>query len=259
MKKKFFLFTQIEWWEVKSFTRLFFRKLAYSSISKYIITFMIYYYLFMVYKTSKKKFIGFENLDNLIKNNNPIIFAFWHNRLMMIPFVARKIKNKYKKHNLMTLASKHGDGQLVGNVMERFGLISILGSTKDGRGIKKGIDYSSLRKIIEGLKKGYALGITPDGPRGPNQQINGELLNIAKISGATIIPISYSSSKFVVINKSWDKFKIPLPFSKLCFYIDDNFFSIARDEKALNLQDIQKRLKYRMNFVQDYADKNVDL
>jgi len=249
----------LEWREIKSMVKLFFRRLAYSKVSKKIITLVLYHYLFLVYKTSKAKYIGFENIDKLIKNNEPIIFTFWHNRLMMIPFVARKIKRKYNKHNLMTLASKHGDGQLVGNVMEHFGLISILGSTKDGRGVKKGIDYSSLRKIIDGLKKGYALGITPDGPRGPNQQINGELLNIAKITGSKLVPISYSCSKFKIIKKSWDNFKVPLPFSNLCFCIDDEFFEIPRDINQSSLEKIHIDLQLRMDHVQKVADEKVIL
>ena len=67
------------------------------------------------------------------------------------------------------------DGKFVGMVMEKFGLVSILGSTKDGRKSSRGIDYSSMRKIINGLRDGCSLGITPDGPRGPNKKINGEL------------------------------------------------------------------------------------
>ena len=48
------------------------------------------------------------------------------------------------------------------------------------------------------------------------KKINGEILNMAKISGATIFAISYSTSNFIEF-KSWDKFKFPLPFGKICF------------------------------------------
>ena len=258
--KKIIQLKQLKAKELKAIFRVSIRKLAYNQVSKNIIANLVYCYLFLVYKTSKKRYIGFDNLDKLIKNNESIIFAFWHNRLMMIPFVARRIKHKFDKHNLMTLASRHGDGQLVGSIMMRFGLISILGSSKNGRDSKKGIDYSSLRRIINGLKNGYALGITPDGPRGPSQKINGELLNIAKITDSSLIAISYSCSKFKVIKKSWDKFKIPLPFSSLCFYIDDKLFKISRSSE-INEHDFQKinhDLEMRMNYIQDLADKNVD-
>ena len=244
----------IEWWEIKAIFKLFFRKILYSKFINNFLSFLIYFYLFFVYKTSQTKFIGFENLDEQISKNEGIIFTIWHNRLMMIPFIARRIKKKYNKHNLMTLASRHGDGKIVGKVMERFGMISILGSTHHNKNSQRGIAISSLRKIIEGLKKGYALGITPDGPRGPNQQINGELLNIAKISSSQLLAISYSCSKFVVIKKSWDKFKIPLPFGKLVFYIDNKFFKISRNCNEDDMHSLHIDIENRLNFVQNIAD-----
>ena len=183
----------IELWEVKAIFKLLLRKIAYGFFAQKIITLLIYSYLLFVYKTSTKNFIGIEKIYEKIESKKPIIFAFWHNRLMMIPFFARKVRKKIKTHNFMTLASRHGDGKFVGMVMEKFGLISILGSTKIGRKASRGIDFSSMRKIIDGLKNGYSLGITPDGPRGPNQQINGELINIARLTKSSIIALSYSS------------------------------------------------------------------
>jgi len=247
---------RIELWEVKASFRLLLRKLAYSFFVQKIITFLIYSYLLFVYKTSSKNFIGIEKIYEKIEFKKPIIFAFWHNRLMMMPFFARKVKKHFKSHNLMTLASKHGDGRLVGMVMERFGLISILGSTQDGRKASRGIDYSSMRKIIDGLKNGYSLGITPDGPRGPNQQINGELINIARLTKSSIIALSYSSSNFKIIKKSWDQFKIPLPFSKLCFVVDEINFEVEKnsvDDKDFLKQ--KKAITERLNLMQKKADE----
>lgn len=251
----------VEMWEFVAFFKLLLRRVTYNVIFRKLITFLIYSYLYFVYKTSQKKFYGFENIDHLIADNKPMILAFWHNRLMMIPFIARRIKNKHNKHNLMTLASRHGDGRIVGMVMEWFGLISILGSTKDKNKNKanRGIDYKSLRMIIDGLKNGNALGITPDGPRGPNQNINGDLLNIARITGATIVVISYSSSRFKIIKKSWDKFKVPLPFAKISFVIDDNKFEVKRDVTKNDLVEIKKQLKKQLNRCQKIADDYVKI
>jgi len=247
----------VEWWEIKAIIKLKFRKIFYSSLINNFISYFIYFYLFLVFKTSKKNFIGFENLDKLIVNKDGIVFAMWHNRLMMIPFIARRIKKKYNKHNLMTLASRHGDGKIVGKVMERFGMISILGSTKDKKNSSRGIEFSSLRKIIDGLKNGYALGMTPDGPRGPNQKINGELLNIVKLTNSKLIVISYSCSNFITVNKSWDKFKIPLPFSKLVFYVDDKCFEIPHDIDDNAKRILHDEIENRINYLQNICDKNV--
>lgn len=245
----------MEWWEFKSFSKLLLRKLAYSFFVQKIITFTIYLYLLIVYKTSSKKFFGFEKIYGVIENKESIIFAFWHNRLIMMPFIAQKVKKKTIDYEFMTLASRHGDGRFVGSLMEKFGLISILGSTKYGRKSSRGIDYGNMRKIIEGLKKGYSLGITPDGPRGPNQQVNGELINIARLAKAKIVAVSYSSSNFKIIQKSWDKFKIPLPFSKLCFVVDELYFEAKRnlDEEDVAQQKII--ITERLNLVQKKADE----
>jgi len=246
----------IELWEIKATFKLLLRKLAYSFFIQKLITLFIYSYLLFVYKTSSKKFIGLEKIYTIIDNKKSIIFAFWHNRMMMIPFFALEVKKQFKNHNFMTLASKHGDGKFVGMVMEKFGLVSILGSTKDGRKSSRGIDYSSMRKIINGLKNGCSLGITPDGPRGPNQQINGELLNIARLTQSYVVAISYSSSNFKIIKKSWDKFKIPLPFSKLCFVVDEIYFEVEKnfeDDKDFLKQ--KKIITERLNFMQKKADE----
>jgi lysophospholipid acyltransferase (LPLAT)-like uncharacterized protein len=247
----------IELWEVKAILRLLLRKLAYSFFVQKLITILIYSYLLFVYKTSSKKFIGLEKIYKIIDRKKPIIFAFWHNRLMMMPFFALKVKEQFENHNFMTLASKHGDGKFVGMVMEKFGLVSILGSTKDGRKSSRGIDYSSMRKIINGLKEGCSLGITPDGPRGPNQKINGELLNIARITESYIVAISYSSSNFKIIKKSWDKFKIPLPFAKLCFVVDEIYFEVEKDSSSEkeNLALQKNAITERLNFAQKKCDK----
>jgi hypothetical protein len=140
--------------------------------------------------------------------------------------------------------------------MEKFGLVSIYGSTKDGRKSSRGIDFSSMRQILEGLKKGFSLGITPDGPRGPNQKINGEIINIARISGSTILAMSYSCSRFKQLN-TWDNFKIPLPFSKLCFYFDDQLINVARHSSQEEMKKIEQLVEERMNLAQKKADEAV--
>lgn len=140
----------------------------------------------------------------------------------MARHVSKKSKNNYE---IMSLSSKHGDGKFIGIIMTMFGFKNISGSTQDGRKPGRGIDLKSMRDMIRELKKGTGLGITPDGPKGPNQKINSQIIDIAKISGANILPTSYSSSRFIQFN-SWDKLRLPLPFSKVVFFageVQDNF------------------------------------
>lgn len=256
-KWKFFGYqTNVEWYDVKTWFKQILRKLAYSWLVQELICLGFMAYMKFVYVTSKKIFVNHEALFEAAKNKAPLICVFWHNRLMMIPFVTQQPKKTYRDYNFMTLASRHGDGRFVGRIMEKFGLISIYGSSKDGRKSSRGIDIGSFKRIFEGLKKGYSIGITPDGPRGPNQKINGEIVSIAKISGAKILPISYSCSRFKQL-KTWDQFKIPLPFSTLCFYFDKKAFCVARDVSKSDEEKIKLEIEQRMNFAQEESLKIV--
>ena len=255
MTKKWKIFGQeFEWYDVKTKFKQLLRKLTYSRFVQELICLIISSYMRLVYASSRKILLNFEVAKPFVDQKKPLIFCLWHNRLMMMPFVANKIMKDYAKKNpdfhFMSLASKHGDGRFVGRTMEMFGLMSILGSTKDKRKSSRGIEIGSLKRIFGGLKKGYFIGITPDGPRGPNQQIGGEVVNIARLSGAALWPLSYSSSRVIEL-KSWDRFKIPLPFSTLCFYLDEKVIHVARDSDENNLKEISDLLAARMNFVQE--------
>lgn len=257
MTKKWKIFgyqTDIEWYDIKTKFKQLLRKLTYSWLVQELICLVVLSYMRFVFHSSKKIFINREVTHDAVQNNQPLIVTFWHNRLMMVCFAVQKPQKFYPDHKMMTLASKHGDGKFVGRVMEKMGMVSILGSSKDGRKASRGIGIGSLKKILLGLKKGDTLGITPDGPRGPNQKVNGEVVNIARISQAKIMPMSYSASRFKIL-KTWDKFYIPLPFSTLCFYFDDNLISVSKDANEEEIIGINKLLEERMNFMQEESQR----
>jgi lysophospholipid acyltransferase (LPLAT)-like uncharacterized protein len=246
--------TNIEWYDVKTKFKKILRKVTYSWLFQELICLLISSYMKLVYHTSKKTFINHQILIDYARDKKPLLVSCWHNRLMMAPFVTIKPKKLNPSHNFMALTSKHGDGRFVGRVMEKFGLIAVFGSSKAGRKASRGIDIAGMKQILSGLKKGNHLGITPDGPRGPNQKINGDILNLARLSGAGIIASSYSSSRFKRL-KSWDRFFIPLPFSNLCFYFDQEPFFINKEASQTELAKLEPLIEERMNFVQDQSEK----
>jgi lysophospholipid acyltransferase (LPLAT)-like uncharacterized protein len=245
------------WYDIKTKFKQLLRRLTYSKAIQELICLIVIFYIRLVYFTSKVTFIGDDKLSETAKNNQGVIFSFWHNRLLMIPFLASRVAQEVHKSRpefkFMSLASRHGDGKFIGRIMEKLKFVSVLGSTNDGRKKSRGIDLSSFRKIINGLKNNDALGITPDGPRGPNQKINSEIVNIARISGAAIFPISYSCSRFKELN-SWDKFKFPLPFSKLCFYCSDPLV-IDKDASKEDVAEMKNLLEEKMNLAQEESWK----
>jgi len=230
------------------------RKLLYGSISQQIICVLLWLYLFFVYLTSKKTFVNMQIFIELVKQKQPIIVAFWHNRLAMIPFFARKAGKQLKNHRFMTLASRHGDGKFVSLIMQKFGFITISGSSRQNRKLSRGIDFANMRAIINGLNQGYTLGITPDGPRGPAKKINGELLNIAKATQAKILCISYSAKNNLIFN-SWDRLKVPLPFNNIKFYVHNQIITVDSNASKAEIAELTTLTTTNLNIAQQQSQQ----
>ncbi len=237
------------WFDFKTKLKHIFRSLAYMTLVRKLIAYIIYFYLNLVFYTSKVKIVGFEDVLEIAAQKKPIILAFWHNRLVLCPFIGRYII-RATNYKFATLSSRHGDGQFIGELMQLFGFYSISGSTRDGRSADRGITLSSMREIIKFLRRGNGLGITPDGPKGPNQQVNGQLIEVAKLTHSNIVTISYSSSKMKVAN-SWDRLKIPLPFAKIVIYCSAVFSS---EQLQGNIEEVKLKVKDKMDIAQNKAD-----
>jgi Kdo2-lipid IVA 3' secondary acyltransferase len=137
---------------------------------------------------------------------SPLIWAFWHNRLFLIPY----IKESWQPHIPgCILTSPSGDGQIIADLCAEFGLEAARGSSSKP---EKGM--SALIKLADRVKNGYDIGITPDGPRGPRYVLGPGLLKLAQLTGAGIMPIHvrYESAwEF----PTWDGFLLPKPFSRV--------------------------------------------
>ena len=132
----------------------------------------------------------------------PVIFVFWHGRLLMMPFA-----NKVKKVSF--LVSPHRDGQVVGRALKQFGLHPILGSTT-----RKG--FSGFKNMIKALQNGSNVALVPDGPRGPRYKVQMGVIELSRLTGKPIVPITFGASKKIFLN-TWDRFLLPYPFSKGVF------------------------------------------
>ena len=64
------------------------------------------------------------------------------------------------------------------------------------------------------LKKGGEVIIVPDGPRGPDREMKLGGIKLAQETGAVLVPFTFSTSRKKFL-KSWDKFLIFYPFTKV--------------------------------------------
>ena len=94
----------------------------------------------------------------------------------------------------------------------------IRGSTrKKGKAEDKG-GSRAIREMIKAKQRNEVIVFSPDGPRGPNRKVNGQVTKIAEMLELPIIPICYSVKKRKILN-NWDQYMVPKPFNKGVFLV----------------------------------------
>ena len=198
------------------------------------LSYLLAFYIRLVMFTSRKKYIIHPQAKEFMHGHKNAIFAFWHGRMMLLPAI-----NPPRK--MFVLISKHRDGQLISQVIARFGQKTIEGSSSKG-------GAEAVRQIVRLLKSGDNISITPDGPRGPNQQVAMGMLTIAKLSGKPIIPVTFYAKKHKCL-KSWDRFMVAKPCGRIKFCIGAPIIINNADEEA------RVKIEQAMNNLQKHAEE----
>ncbi len=188
-----------------------------------------YFFIKVLYFSCRKEYHTPINIPK-----SPFLVAFWHGEILMNPFMYKKI---FKDVNMSLLISDHFDGEMIAKSVSYFGFDTIRGSSTRG-GIK------ALKESFRKIDNGFSIAITPDGPKGPRHSVADGIVAIAKKKELKIITFNYKASSFWQM-KSWDKFIIPKPFSKLTFYASEPFLVTNMSKEDAKIE-IKKRLE---NFV----------
>jgi lysophospholipid acyltransferase (LPLAT)-like uncharacterized protein len=137
----------------------------------------------------------------------PGIYCVWHNRLALCLIAYHHFVGKRRQTpGLAALVSASKDGGFLAAALEWFGVQPVRGSSS-----RRG--PQALLELTGWAERGYDLAITPDGPRGPRYVVQDGIMGLAQVTGLPIIPGSYYL-KWKVQAKSWDRFQLPLPFSR---------------------------------------------
>lgn len=73
--------------------------------------------------------------------------------------------------------------------------------------------------------------MTPDGPRGPRQEMKAGILVASKKTQIPFYFLNVTISNSKVFEKAWDKFELPLPFSKIDIKLSEAIVIDKNDEK----------------------------
>jgi lysophospholipid acyltransferase (LPLAT)-like uncharacterized protein len=142
--------------------------------------------------------IGRQHHDAV--TGGPFLFALWHQALVPLLW-------DHRWRDIALLVSQHRDGDVVGRAAERLGYRLIRGSsTRGGR--------PAFREVVQALRRGVPVAITPDGPRGPGRVVKPGIVRAARLAGVPILPVMASADRAWRV-ESWDRLLVPQPFARL--------------------------------------------
>ncbi|HML09766.1 MAG TPA: lysophospholipid acyltransferase family protein [Stellaceae bacterium] len=183
--------------------RRWLRQLVRSDRLRRALCYSIHFYIRFVFATNRWSVEGAEHPRRLRDAGRPFILAFWHGRLMMIPMAWQRLAP------IHMLISAHRDGRIIAESVAYFGVQTVTGSTSRG-------GSAALRSMVRSLAAGDCVGITPDGPAGPAMVASTGIVNVARLSGAPIVPVTFATSRRWTM-RSWDRMQIALPFGRGAF------------------------------------------
>jgi lysophospholipid acyltransferase (LPLAT)-like uncharacterized protein len=138
--------------------------------------------------------------EEWLRPRRAAMYLLWHGRLLPCSY-------HHRNHGLATLISLHRDGDYISGVVEKWGFQVLRGSSSRG-GTK------ALRQMVRLLRGGTPIAVTPDGPRGPRQEMKLGPLLAAQMAGVPVIPVSAGTDRAWWF-EGWDRFMVPKPFSRI--------------------------------------------
>jgi lysophospholipid acyltransferase (LPLAT)-like uncharacterized protein len=129
----------------------------------------------------------------------PFVYTLWHGRMVLCILA-------HLHEDIVTMASRSKDGEVIARWLVRNGYIPVRGSTGKRGG-------AALQEMIDLVRAGHAAALTIDGPKGPPRQAQIGVLKLARETGAWILPFTGASSRPWFV-KSWDRYLVPKPFSR---------------------------------------------
>jgi lysophospholipid acyltransferase (LPLAT)-like uncharacterized protein len=166
-------------------------------------------YLALVARTTRWELLGAGPALAEVAAGRPVILAFWHERLPLLPVLLRlaiAAEPSVARLTPYVLVSQHRDGRFIGDAVGRFGFRMVYGSSRRGGG-------QAMLEIMRILGRGDPIAITPDGPRGPRRQAAPGVAQLAALSGAAVLPLGGATTRHRLL-PSWDRMMLPLPFGR---------------------------------------------
>ena len=145
-----------------------------------------------------------EDLLNYTRRDEPVALVLWHNRLFLSSEIFRRFRTGRPAYALVSASQ---DGAWLAAFFSLVGMRAVRGSSSR-------LGREAANALVEVLRAGHDIGVTPDGPRGPCYDFKAGALIVTRRTRTPLLLIGAefeSAWRF----RSWDRFYLPKPFSRV--------------------------------------------
>lgn len=204
---------------------------------------LAYAYIRLLRASMRLEWRGRDRLDALRREGGRFILAFWHSRLVMMPYV-------YPGGRITVLSSRHRDSEMLARVLVRLGLDLSKGSSTSG-------GAAGLRDILRKTRAGFDVAFTPDGPKGPRRVVKPGVVAAARLSGLPILPVAFSAKPAWRL-RTWDRTLLPRPFARGLYLYGEPLF-VPREAEGPAQEAWGLALARSLDALTDAADRETGI
>lgn len=177
-----------------------------------IIAQILYFFIRLLHFSYRYEWVDVENKQKAILSNEKgvYVYAVWHQNFIGSTFV-----HIGQKFTMIVSGSK--DGELVATACKKMGYSPVRGSSTRG-------GKEAMFEMVKKIKSGLPGAITVDGPKGPVHVVKPGIVEIARLAKCPILPLSSYPVNYWSFEKSWDKFRVPKPFTKIYLVLGEPIF-----------------------------------
>lgn len=122
-----------------------------------------------------------------------------------------------RERGTAAMVSQSKDGDFVALGLRAVGIKIVRGSSRRMGEDKGGL--SALTNLVEHVRSGHPAYLAVDGPRGPRNRVHKGIAVLSKHTGAAILNVVAVPSRRWIFTRSWDRFQIPKPFSRIDIFV----------------------------------------
>jgi lysophospholipid acyltransferase (LPLAT)-like uncharacterized protein len=191
---------------------------------------------------------GDESLRRLAAERRPMVLAFWHENLFMMPWYLSRLTGLGV--GVTYLVSPSLDGEYAVKLLDVIGGRAVRGSaTRSGTKAIRG-----LYRII--VKENGSPVVAADGPRGPRRRCKKGAVVLGQLTDAPIVPLAAAPRRAFHL-RTWDRLPVPLPFTRVAIEVGEPM-EIPKELTENEVESHRRNLEATINTLTDHATTRVN-